>query len=341
MTQVFSSSCSRPAGRARALPAAVGRDVRAPVPEGFRLASGERLPQAFVRARLHGRPGSPLLVVAGGVSSGRFVHRTESNGLGWWSGAVAIRGPIDLNRFQVLAFDYPPETAEGSHPVTITTADQARLAALVLDHLEIARVAAFVGCSYGGMIALAFAELFASRVGQLLVVSAAHRAHPRATAWRGIQRRILKLALAAGCETDGVALARELAMTTYRTAEEFGDRFGGAPPPSAGQAYPVCDYLIARGRAYRRHMSPTRWLSLSDSMDRHRVTPESIPVPVTLLGFTTDSLVPIDDMRELADRLPLAFRFVQAPSRYGHDAFLKEDALVGEVLRTALKDIAP
>ncbi|MBJ7485040.1 MAG: alpha/beta fold hydrolase, partial [Brevundimonas sp.] len=162
---------------------------------------------------------------------------------------------------------------------------------------------------------------------------------PQATAWRGIQRRILKLAVDAGRPEDGVALARELAMTTYRTAEEFGDRFASDAPTFAGQAYPVCEYLTARGKAYRTHTTPSRWLSLSDSIDRHSVLPESITTPTTLVGFTSDRLVPIDDMRELAARLPTLWRLVEAPSLYGHDAFLQEDALVGDILRTALKDI--
>lgn len=318
-------------------PAKVARDIVVAVPDDFRLASGERLGQEVFRGRLHGRAGAPLVVVAGGISSGRFVHRTETNGLGWWSGAVARRGPIDLDRVQVLAFDFAPEGARS--PVTITTQDQARLLALMLDHLGVERIAAFVGASYGGMIALAFGELFPRRAEQLIVVSAAHRTHPQATAWRGIQRRILRLAAAAGRPEDGVALARELAMTTYRTAEEFGHRFAGAAPAAAGDPYPVCEYLTARGRAYRTHTTPARWLSLSDSIDRHRVTPEAVATPVTLVGFTSDRLVPIDDVRELAARLPALSRLVEAPSLYGHDAFLKEDALVGEMLRTALREI--
>ncbi|UQV17499.1 homoserine O-succinyltransferase [Brevundimonas albigilva] len=283
------------------------------------------------------------MVVAGGISAGRFVHRTETNGLGWWSGAVSVRGPIDLSRFQVLSFDFAPgsepEPGVPAAPVTITTQDQARLLALLLDHQKVQRVAAFVGCSYGGMVALAFAELFPDRADQLIVVSAAHRAHPQATAWRGIQRRILQFAVAAGRPEEGVALARELAMTTYRTAEEFDDRFDSAAPAAAGDNYPVCDYLTARGQAYRTHTTPARWLSMSDSIDRHSVTPEAISTPVTLIGFTSDRLVPIDDMRELAARLPTLWRFVEAPSLYGHDAFLKEDAFVGDILRTAFKDI--
>ncbi|CAN5391755.1 homoserine O-succinyltransferase [soil metagenome] len=332
------------------LPRDLACDVTVEIPADFRLQSGERLTQTVVTGRLHGRTGAPLVVVAGGISAGRFVHRTETNGLGWWSGAVTDGGPIDLNRCQVLAFDYAPgpEKAEGEGEgdgtatgsvVTITTHDQARLLALLLNQLAVATVAAFVGCSYGGMIALAFGELYPRWAEQLIVVSAAHRAHPQATAWRGIQRRILKLADEVGRPEDGVALARELAMTTYRTAEEFGDRFDSTAPTSAGQAYPVCEYLTARGVAYRNHTTPSRWLSLSDSIDRHVVTPEAIQTPVVLIGFTSDRLVPIDDIRELAARLPTLWNLVEGPSLYGHDAFLKEDAFVGGILRSALKDI--
>ncbi|CAN5384012.1 homoserine O-succinyltransferase [soil metagenome] len=319
-------------------------DVKVDIPADFRLQSGEQLGQTTLKGRLHGREGAPVVVVAGGISAGRFVHRTETNGLGWWSDAVSMGGPIDLRRCQVLAFDYAPKAAAnpdgGSQPtVTITTQDQARLLALLLDRLGVESVAAFIGCSYGGMVGLAFAELFPRWVEQLVVVSAAHRPHPQATAWRGIQRRILKLAQDAGRPEDGVALARELAMTTYRTAEEFGERFDTTAPTHAGQAYPICEYLTARGRAYRTHTTPSRWLSLSDSIDRHAVLPEQITTPTTLVGFTSDRLVPIDDIRELAARLPTLWRLVEAPSLYGHDAFLKEDALVGDILRTALKDI--
>ena len=123
------------------------RDVIVPLPADFRLASGEKLNQPNVVGRIHGRAGAPVVVVAGGISAGRFVHRTETNGLGWWSGAVSVRGPIDLSRFQVLAVDFAPGAEFLAAPVTITTHDQARLLALVLNHLKIERVAAFVGCS--------------------------------------------------------------------------------------------------------------------------------------------------------------------------------------------------
>jgi homoserine O-acetyltransferase len=309
---------------------APGRDVRAALPADFRLESGERLEAAEIVGRLHGPETGPLVVVAGGISSGRFAAR-------WWAWAVRAGGPIDLDRVRVLAFDLAPGRDEPV--VTITTGDQARLLARLLDAMGEPFIDLFVGASYGGCIGLAFAAAFPDRVGELLAVSAPHRAHPAATAWRGVQRRLLAFARECGREAEGVALARELAMTTYRTADEFGWRFAPAAPPEAGQPYPVCDYLIARGAGYAEQTSAARWIALSDSLDRHAVAPEAVRCPLTLLGFTSDRLVPIEDLRELAARAPNLRRFEEAASIFGHDAFLKERELVGRALHDTLSPL--
>jgi homoserine O-acetyltransferase len=312
-------------------------DLAARIPAGFRLDSGETLAQAEVKARLHGRAGAPLVAVAGGISAGRCPHTTPEGERGWWAEFVRPGGPIDLDRLQVLAFDFAPdaETAP-DRPLTLTTHDQARLLALVLDEIGATRLDAFIGSSYGGMVGLAFAELFPERIGRLIALCAAHRSHPMTTALRGIQRRILGLAAEAGRPEEGVALARELAMTTYRSADEFAARFDDAVPAEAGGRYPVCDYLTSRGRAYAGATTVSRWISLSDSMDRHRVQPEKITTPTTLIGFPTDRLVPIDDLRELAARLPQLERLHEISSVYGHDGFLKEAVALTPLLRSAL-----
>jgi homoserine O-acetyltransferase len=300
------------------------------IPEAFRLDSGEPLAAAEIVGRLHGPDRGPLVVVAGGISGGRFAAR-------WWSWAVRAGGPIDLGRARVLAFDLLPGRDESG--VTITTSDQARLLALLLDAIGEPRVDAFVGASYGGCIGLAFAAALPERIGQLVAISAAHRTHPTATAWRGVQRRLLAFARDCGREAEGVALARELAMATYRTPDEFALRFASTPPARAGAPYPVCDYLIARGADYAEVSSASRWISLSDSLDRHAVAPEAVRCPLTVIGFTSDRLVPIEDSRELAARAPNLRRLVETPSIFGHDAFLKERELVGRLLHDALSPL--
>ena len=302
--------------------AIAGQDVQALIPDDFRLESGQRLTATQVVGRLHGASG-PLVVVAGGISSDRFATR-------WWPWAVKAGGPIDLDRVRVLAFDLLP--GRENPGVTITTTDQARLLALLLDALGEPRIDAWIGASYGGCIGLAFAAAFPERLGELAVISAAHRAHPAATAVRGVQRRLLAFARDCGREAEGLALARQLAMTTYRTAEEFALRFGPTAPAEAGQPYPVCDYLIARGAAYAGATSADRWISLSDSLDRHRVDPRGVRCPITVIGVSSDTLVPIEDSRELARLAPNLRRLVEVRSVFGHDAFLKEREQIGRLL---------
>lgn len=304
-----------------------GRDVRVAIADDFRLESGQRLAATEVVGRLHGPEHGPLVVVAGGISSGRFVTR-------WWDWAVKAAGPVDLDRVRVLAFDLAP--GKGEADLTLTTTDQARLLRRLLDGIGEARIDLFIGASYGGCIGLAFAAAFPERICELAVLSAAHRTHPAATAMRGVQRRLLAFARDCGREAEGVALARELAMISYRTPEELGRRFGSAPPARSGGAYPVCDYLIARGAAYAGATDAARWIALSDSLDRHAVAPEAIVCPLTVIGFTSDRLVPIEDSRDLAARAPNLRRFVEAPSVFGHDAFLKERERVGQALTQLL-----
>lgn len=316
------------------------REIVAPIPVGFRLQSGERLAARAVQARLVGPEHGPLVVVAGGISAGRRAA-SDADGEGWWAAFVRDGGPIDTRRLRVLTFDFLPDVTVKDIP-TITTTDQARLLALVLDFKSEARIDAFVGASYGGCVALAFAETFPERVGELVVISAAHRTHPLTTALRGIQRRILQQGIETGREVEAIDLARQLAMTTYRSPEEFDQRFGDAPAPErAGGAYAVCDYLKARGAAYPGVTSARRWIALSDSLDRHSVSPERIEAPLTLIGFDSDRLAPIEDLRALAARVPNLSGLFEGPSLYGHDAFLKETEVVSRLLQIALSSLSP
>ena len=308
-----------------------------PLP-GCCLGDGQPLTDATVRLRRFGPDGAPVVVILGGISSDRRVAEVGDGRVAWWPRIVHPSGPVALARYQVLGLDLLPGPGETAVR-TLTPADQARALAAALDHLGVPLLEALIGASYGGMAGLAFAALFPQRLKQLIAMSAPHRPATPATALRGIQRRILALGSETGRPGEAVALARELAMTTYRTPEELDLRFGqDALPEAAGQPYAVCDYLRARGRAYVPRMTAERWISLSDSLDRHRVEPEAVTVPTTLLGFTSDALVPIADLEALAGGLPNLRALVRAPSLYGHDGFLKEETVVADLITSALAE---
>jgi homoserine O-acetyltransferase len=301
-----------------------GRDVAAPVPAGFVLDGGRVCPDTQVLCRLYGPEDAPLVIVAGGISASRIPY--VPGGGAWWQETVAPGAGVDIGRWRVLAFEFAPL----DRAFAVTSADQAHLVALALDEFGVTRAHAWVGASYGGMVGLAFAALYPQRLGRLCAISAAHRPSPMATALRGVQRRIVEFGADYGRIDEALALARQLAMATYRSPAEFAARFPGGPDERGVSE--VCRYLISRGEAFRRTASPDRWRELSLAIDRHRVEPRDIHVPTTLVASTTDWLTPIDDLRELAAQLPALQRLVELDSPYGHDAFLKEAPRLNPIL---------
>ena len=178
---------------------------------------------------------------------------------------------------------------------------------MLIDHLGIKSLHAIAGGSYGGMVALAFGERHPERVGHLLVIGAADRANPMATAWRSVQRQIVRFAVDCGRPKDGLQLARALAMSTYRSSEEFSARFNGAPVLDAERfVFPVESYLFARGSDYASRYRPESFLCLSESIDLHRVDAARVFVPTTAVAVREDQLVPLADMRAMVARLPVA-----------------------------------
>jgi homoserine O-acetyltransferase/O-succinyltransferase len=302
-------------------------DVRVAIPASFRLESGGALSDGYVRLRWHGRRDGPVVLVAGGISAGRTLCGQG----GWWGDIVGDGCAVDLTQFSALGFEFAPDSDVRA---IITPRDQARLLILALDALGIERVHAFVGASYGGLVGLSLAELAPQRVGRLCAISAAHEPAPLASAWRGVQRRIVGDAAARGAAAEGLALARQLAMITYRSAEEFAQRFDRVLD-SNGRS-DLDRYLDVRGRAYPNAMGPQRWLALSEAIDRARLTPESITTPTTLIAAESDQLVPVDLVRTLAARMPSAALHV-IPSLYGHDAFLKEPEQLTPIIRSVLE----
>lgn len=295
-----------------------------------------------IQARLVGPPDAPVLLALGGISANRNVCDPKADEkTGWWRELVGSGQVLDTQRYRVLSFDFFPGDADLENgPRNITTADQAKIARLVCDYFNIERLHAFIGSSYGGMIGLSFAAQFPERLNHLIVACAAHRPHPMGTAWRSIQRKIVRLGLEIQQPDRALSLARELGMTTYRTHQEFAHRFSTQPnelqTASGDHRFEVEDYLETRGQAFIGKMSPERYLTLSKSIDLHQVNPADIQTPVSLIGFRQDQIVPIDEIRFLHQHLPKPLNYFEFDSLYGHDAFLKESGFLSDVLRNIL-----
>ena len=331
------------------------------------LEFGARLERYTVGFRRYGDPSLPLVIALGGISAGRHIVAHAANQRrGWWEEFVGDGLAVDTTRWSVLGIDWlggsGASTGPGKHVGSeanagpagsggttidghrldslfppIGTRDQADAIVAVLDHLGIAQVHAIVGASYGGMVALACAAHFPERIGRLVVISAAHRAHPMATALRSLQRGVVKLGIDAGRVSDAMKLARGIAMTTYRTVEEFADRFDAeARWSTEGARFPVEAYLDHSGRRFAESFSAESFLCLSESIDLHWIDPAEVRTPTTLVAVNGDTLVPPWQMEALRDELAVKKHWRVVDSIYGHDAFLKEVGAMSAIVSEAL-----
>jgi homoserine O-acetyltransferase len=139
--------------------------------------------------------------------------------------------------------------------------------------------------------------------------------------------------VARGDEAGALALARSLAMTTYRSDLEFEERFAGPPEfDGAGPRFPVEDYLEHTGAAFAHRSSARAFLCLSQSLDLHDMDPASIRIPLTLVSIHPDAIAPRWQLERLAARVSGPCRLVCVDSPRGHDAFLTDHDAFASVI---------
>jgi homoserine O-acetyltransferase len=276
---------------------------------------------------LVGPRGAPVIAVLGGISASKHITSSASNpSPGWWEDVVGPGRAVDTRQFRVLGIDY---VTSGIGAAPVTTDDQAEALAAALDHAGIRALHAVIGASYGGMVALAFGAKFATRAGRLIVISAAHESDPIATALRHLQRRVVALGREAGRERDGLAIARGIAMTSYLTARHFDERLTGCDRNDSRLVeHRIGSYLKTGGESFAEQWTPERYNALSLSLDLHKVRPEDVTAPTTVIAITGDRLVPVAQSRELARRLGGHSQLIELDSSLGHDAFLGDSARI-------------
>jgi homoserine O-acetyltransferase len=310
------------------------RARRGEFPLRLRLRHGAEV-ELSITYETNGRPDGPLLIAAGGISAGRHAFSSSDYPEpGWWE---SQKKSFRLDSFKVLSIDWVG--ADGLVDEPIDPADQAEAIERLLTDLGIEKAAAFIGASYGGMVGMHLAVREPSRIGALLAISAADYPHPFSSACRSLQRRAMSLGEAGDDQEAGVALARAMAMLTYRTPQEFAVRFAERPQIEEGRVRVAAEsYLDFQGMRHSKRMSSTAYRRLSESIDLHKVDANDFQVPLTLAAVDQDTLVPAADVEALADGVP-GSRFHLVKSRFGHDAFLKEDGEVAAIITHFLNSL--
>jgi homoserine O-acetyltransferase len=306
-----------------------------------------------------------ILIFTGLSPSAHAASSPDDPSTGWWEDMVGPDKPIDTTRFFVICVNSLGScfgsTGPGSiNPTTnapyrlafpiLHLEDIARGGAAVLDHLGIEVLHTVLGSSMGGMTVLAFAMLFPTRARGLVSISAAARSQPFAIAIRSLQRELIRsdpdweqgnYPLDQG-PLKGMRQARKLGMISYRSADEWAERFGRErasstqmEPGAFGMEFEVESYLEAHALRFAGRFDPNCYLYLSRAMDLfdaadHGGTLGEAFARVRLeramvIGVETDFLFPVEQQEELAVELARQVpdvQFHRLASLQGHDAFL-------------------
>lgn len=350
-----------PVGTSQAAPRAATRgfgagEVRATMLGPFRLESGVVLEDLVVAWRHDGpSPGvAPQVVVVHALTGSADAAGD------WWAPLIGPGRALDTDRYGVLAANllggrYGSTGPTSTNPATgaaygadfppITTRDQARAQWRLFDALGIERVELVTGGSLGGMVSLEVAMERPSGVEAVVPIAAPAATGALAIAWNHLQVQLIDR-----LGDEGLALARQLAMTTYRSEADFELRFGRDIEADGRPA--VVSYLDHQGRKLVDRFDPDTYRVLAGAMDRHdigRGRAGTGPALATLaaggarlvgLGIAGDILYGPDQVRSLvaaaaAAGVPAVYRELR--SSKGHDAFLVEWDQLAAVLTEVLQ----
>lgn len=336
------------------LPLGSGRLEFAPLGP-FALESGVVLPELVVAYR-HDGPASPAAQVL-------VVHALTGSADAaddWWAPLIGPGKALDTRRLGVLCANLlggrygtsgpttrDPRTGRpyGSTFPAVTPRDQARAQWALADALGIGRFALVTGGSLGGMVALEVALERPAAVEHVTPIAAPAATGPLAIAWTHLQLRLIEQ-----LGTDGLALARQLAMTTYRSEADFEGRFGRQTEPDGRHA--IVSYLDHQGRKLVERFDPDTYRVLASAMDQHDIGRErggvraalgrlaEAGVRLTGLGIGGDILYGPSQVRALVAEATAAgvrSAYRELRSTKGHDAFLIEWEQLTAILREALE----
>jgi homoserine O-acetyltransferase len=289
---------------------------------------------------------------------------------GWWEGLIGPGAPLDTARLCVIATNVlggcrgttgpstvsPDGARFGSRFPAITIRDQVKAEVRVADLLGIDSFAAVLGGSMGGMRALEWAVGQPDRVRRLIVVASTAQASADQIAWAAPQIAAIRLDpdFAGGDYYDGpaplrgMAVARQIAHTTYRSAGELAVRFGRDVQPgedfATGGRYAVESYLQYHGTKLGRRFDPNSYLVLTEAMNSHDVGRGRGGVPAALGRVEAEATVAVvscdrlylpSEGARLAADIPHVRPVLTITSEFGHDGFLIEAEQVGDVVRSA------
>lgn len=350
------------------------------IADAFSMKRGGCLPEVQLAYETWGvrneQDNNTILLFTGMSPSAHAASSDKDTTPGWWEWMVGAGKPIDTNIYHIICVNSLGSCFGSTGPASInpatgqpygpdfpelTVEDMAGSVHDLVALLGIERLHTVIGASLGGMTALAYAIQYPGEVDNLVSICSAMRAEASAIAVRSLQREIIRSDPAwqdghyypGEGPVNGMRLARKLGIISYRSTQEWAQRFGherlartSLSGDAFGAEFQVESYLDSNARRFVAcfdancylHLSRAMdWFDVADYADTDQAALARIQAQRALvIGAESDALFPIHQQRSLADLLCELGRdveFVAMPSIQGHDAFLVDRDRFAPVLR--------
>jgi len=341
--------------------------------EGFALECGGVLRPVSLRYAMYGEPNAAcdnVILVCHALSGSAEVAT-------WWPELFDDPRLFGNDRYCILCSNIlgscygstgpsaiNPQTGKpyGASFPLVTIGDMVRAQYELLRFLEIPRVKLVIGGSIGGMQALEWAMDYPDVVEHCVAIGTVP-VGAMGLALNHLQRQAIWLdpKWKGGEYTSddppakGIALARAIAMCSYKSAELFEIRYGRRPnrngedPWADHQArFDVGGYLDYQGQKFVERFDANAYLAITRTMDTFDpvrscgsayAAYSRIKAHVTLVGISSDWLFPAADVRALGEQLRAVgvdCDYREIESSHGHDSFLAEPEKLASILATHL-----
>ncbi|MEY2781113.1 MAG: hypothetical protein RL307_817 [Pseudomonadota bacterium] len=353
------------------------------LPKPLRLRSGATLTGVRMAYEMYGEPNadqSNVVLVCHALNASHHVaghYADDPNNVGWWDNLIGPGKAVDTNRFCVIGvnnvgscfgsygpLDLHPETGQpwgGDFPV-VTVEDWVDAQAALLDELGIAKLAAVMGGSLGGMQALSWTLQYPDRVRHAAVIASAPNLTAENIAFNEVARRAIATdpdfhdghyARHGVLPKRGLRIARMIGHITYLSDDVMNEKFGRLLQDRTDFQYTTQDiefqiesYLRHQGNKFSEYFDANTYLLITralDYFDPARTHGGQLSRALAaaksrflVVSFSTDWRFAPSRSREIVkalldNGLPVSYAEIDAP--HGHDAFLLNDPRYHAVVR--------
>jgi|YelNatPaOPRAMG01_1025707.scaffolds.fasta_scaffold00030_21 homoserine O-acetyltransferase len=350
----------------------------------FRFECGRELRHLEVAFETYGRlnaaADNAVYVVHAltGSAHAAFYNSPEEDRPGWWDGLIGPGKALDPDRYFIVCANLlgscygttgpssiNPETGDiyGMDFPPITTRDMVKAQKLLLDYLGVKRLRLVLGGSLGGMITWQWLVDYPEFVEAAIPIAGTVQGSPWMIALNEVARQAIfnDPAWQDGWyrgqgPSAGLALARMIAMISYRSDRQFWQRFGRArvkPEPEHqlefDNWFQIESYLHYQGHKLVKRFDARTYIYLTEAMDLHDVARgyscleealDRIQAEVLVIGIDSDVLYYPHELKATVrtlQKLGKKAQYAEISSIYGHDAFLVEYEQLNHLVREFLE----